>query len=149
MISNIKIINYHIDIAKEIEKISPVQEAGGVVSFQGYVRLAGERGELLAMELEHYPGMTEQALQAIVEEAGRRWSLLAATVIHRVGRLSPGDLIVLVTTAAIHRAPAFEAAEFIMDYLKTRAPFWKKEVTATGEHWVEARERDELAAGRW
>lgn len=149
MISNIKIINYHIDIAKEIEKISPVQEAGGVVSFQGYVRLAGERGELLAMELEHYPGMTEQALQAIVEEAGRRWPLLAATVIHRVGRLSPGDLIVLVATAATHRAPAFEAAEFIMDYLKTRAPFWKKEVTATGEYWVEARERDELAAGRW
>lgn len=149
MISNIKIIDYLIDYNNEITSISRVDGAGGVVSFVGQVRSGGERGELLAMELEHYPGMTESALQGIVAEAGQRWPLLAVSIVHRVGRLQPGDPIVLVAVAAAHRAPAFEAAEFIMDYLKTRAPFWKKEITATGEHWVEARDRDEHAASRW
>jgi molybdopterin synthase catalytic subunit len=149
LIVNIIIDQQYIDFKEEILSIQQVYEAGAVVSFIGQVRAAGEQGELIAMELEHYPGMTESALQLIVTEAGTRWSLLAVTVVHRVGRLLPGDPIVLVAVASQHRAAAFEAAAFIMDYLKTRAPFWKKEITAQGAHWVEARERDEREASRW
>jgi molybdopterin synthase catalytic subunit len=101
------------------------------------------------MTLEHYPGMTEKALAALVDEANARWVLLDVTVIHRVGRLLPGDPIVLVVVASPHRGEAFAACEFIMDYLKTQAPFWKKEETPHGERWVEARASDDAAAARW
>ena len=101
------------------------------------------------MTLEHYPGMTEASLSEIEDEASRRWPLQGVTIIHRIGELAPGDRIVLVITASPHRQAAFEAAEFLMDYLKTRAPFWKKEATPDGAHWVDARESDDAAARRW
>ncbi|HET7772542.1 MAG TPA: molybdopterin synthase catalytic subunit MoaE [Burkholderiaceae bacterium] len=124
-------------------------DIGGIASFIGTVRDLNEGDAVSTLTLEHYPGMTEKALQAIVDEAHRRFDLLAARVIHRVGRLGPGDQIVLVITASAHRGEAFAACEFLMDYLKTRAPFWKKEVTPEGERWVEARESDDEAAARW
>jgi molybdopterin synthase catalytic subunit len=102
-----------------------------------------------AMTLEHYPGMTERQLEAIEAEARRRWPLLDSLVIHRVGRMLPGEAIVLVATASTHRAAALEACAFLIDWLKTRAPFWKLEETPSGERWVEARESDEAAAARW
>jgi molybdopterin synthase catalytic subunit len=120
--------------------------AGAVVTFTGVVR--GDGG-LEHMEIEHYPGMTERAIGTIGEAAMRRWSLTGATVIHRHGRLAPGERIMMVATAAPHRADAFAAAEFLMDYLKSRAPFWKKEVRAHGAAWVEARDEDEAALQRW
>lgn len=119
---------------------------GAVASFVGLVR---RDGEVTAMTLEHYPGMTEQALAEIVAAARERWSLRAVSVIHRIGRLLPGDRIVFVGVASSHRRDAFAACEFIMDYLKTRAPFWKKEETPAGGRWVDARETDDLAAARW
>lgn len=119
---------------------------GAVVTFTGVVR---DDGGLLAMEIEHYPGMTERAIWAIVEEARRRWSLLDLLVIHRFGQLAPGERIMMVATAAPHRGDAFAAAEFLMDYLKSRAPFWKKERRADGESWVAAKSEDEAALGRW
>ncbi|KPF70433.1 molybdenum cofactor biosynthesis protein MoaE [beta proteobacterium AAP99] len=124
-------------------------DIGGIASFIGTVRDLNEGDAVSTLTLEHYPGMTEGALQGIVEEAHRRFELLDARVIHRVGRLAPGDQIVLVITASGHRGEAFAACEFLMDYLKTRAPFWKKEVTPDGERWVDARERDDEAAARW
>ncbi|MEW6164324.1 MAG: molybdopterin synthase catalytic subunit MoaE [Pseudomonadota bacterium] len=120
--------------------------AGAVASFVGLVRADGA---VRAMTLEHYPGMTEQALAAIVAEARQRWQLRRVRVIHRVGRLLPGDRIVFVGVAASHRGDAFAACEFIMDYLKTQAPFWKKEETPEGARWVDARESDDIAARRW
>ncbi len=120
-------------------------EAGAVASFVGLVR----GGDILAMTLEHYPGMTEQALQEIVDQANQRWDVRRVRVIHRVGRLAPGDRIVFVGVSSRHRGDAFAASEFIMDYLKTRAPFWKKEETPSGGRWVDARESDEDAARRW
>ena len=122
--------------------------AGAVVTFTGVVRDLAEGG-LEAMEIEHYPGMTEKAITAIAEEAAQRWSLADVLVIHRHGRLAPGAPIMMVATAAPHRKDAFEAAEFLMDYLKSRAPFWKKEITAEGADWVAARDADEDALGRW
>lgn len=119
---------------------------GAVASFVGLVR---EDGEVTAMTLEHYPGMTERALAEIVAEAKARWSLIAMRVIHRVGRLLPGERIVFVGVASSHRHDAFAACEFVMDYLKTRAPFWKKEETPSGARWVDARETDDRAAARW
>ena len=123
------------------------KEAGAVVSFTGLVRDDG--GKLSALEIEHYPGMTEKALTEITDAAVRRWSLIDALVIHRHGRLLPGERIVLVVVTGAHRGEAFAACEFVMDYLKTRAPFWKKETTAAGSRWVEAREADDEAAARW
>lgn len=123
--------------------------SGAVVSFAGRVRDFNERPEVQALTLEHYPGMTQKSLQVIAEEATERWSLEAVTVIHRVGRMVPEDTIVLVMVASGHRQDAFEACHFVMDALKTRAPFWKKEETATGSYWVEARESDQNAAARW
>ena len=120
---------------------------GAVVSFTGVVR--DTDGTLEAMEIEHYPGMTERAIGEMVETARLRWSLGAALVIHRHGRLTPGTPIMMVATAARHRVAAFEAAEFLMDYLKSRAPFWKKEVTADGAAWVDATPTDEAALDRW
>jgi molybdopterin synthase catalytic subunit len=135
------------DMGAEITALSAGDDgAGAVASFVGLVRGGGE---VSAMTLEHYPGMTEQALDAIINQARERWSLRAVRVIHRVGRLLPGDRIVFVGVSSAHRADAFAACEFIMDYLKTRAPFWKKEETPDGGRWVDARESDELAASRW
>ncbi|MFD1912714.1 molybdenum cofactor biosynthesis protein MoaE [Halodurantibacterium flavum] len=122
-------------------------DAGAVVTFTGVVR--DTRGGLQRMEIEHYPGMTERAIAAIAAEAIARWNLIDCLVIHRYGPLPPGEPIMMVATAAAHRAEAFAAAEFLMDYLKSRAPFWKKEVTATGEDWVAARDEDEAALRRW
>ncbi|MDR5653335.1 molybdenum cofactor biosynthesis protein MoaE [Ruixingdingia sedimenti] len=121
--------------------------AGAVVTFTGMVRDA--EGRLDRMEIEHYPGMTERAIAAIVAQAAERWHLLDALVIHRHGALRPGAPIMMVATAAAHRAEAFAAAEFLMDYLKSRAPFWKKEVTAAGAAWVAAKADDEDALRRW
>lgn len=124
-----------------------VSGAGAVVTFTGLVRDNG--GALAAMEIEHYPGMTEKAIAAMVEQAMARWSLADALVIHRYGRLVGRDPIMMVATASRHRADAFAAAEFLMDYLKSRAPFWKKELSAEGAEWVAARDEDEAALKRW
>lgn len=124
-------------------------DLGALVSFMGVVREETERGPLIAMTIEHYPEMTQQELERIEAEAMARWPLVAVTIIHRVGRLYPGENIVLVITASKHRAAAFEAAEFLMDYLKTHAPFWKCEETEGQSRWVEARGSDEEAAKRW
>ena len=124
-------------------------DIGAVVTFTGLCRGADEGRSLAAMTLEHYPGMAEAEIARHVEEAQARWPLLGVTVIHRHGRLVPGDNIVLVVTASAHRAAAFAAAEFLMDYLKTRAPFWKKEEWAQGTSWVDAKEADDAAADRW
>ena len=122
---------------------------GAVVGFVGYVRDYNEGQDVAGMYLEHYPGMTEKALAKIVAEAEARWPLLRVEVLHRVGALIPGEPIVFVGTASAHRQAAFEACDFIMDYLKTRAPFWKREDTAEGARWVEGRDSDQQAAARW
>lgn len=124
-------------------------DIGAIASFVGLARDMNEGSGVAAMTLEHYPGMTEKALGKVVDDACARWPLLDVTVIHRVGRLLPGDPIVLVAVASSHRGEAFAACEFIMDYLKTRAPFWKREETPEGARWVEARASDEDAAARW
>lgn len=124
-----------------------VQGAGAVVTFTGLVRDNG--GALAAMEIEHYPGMTEKAISAMMDQAMARFALADVLVIHRFGRLASGEVIMMVATAAPHRADAFAAAEFLMDYLKSRAPFWKKEIGADGAAWVEARDEDEDALNRW
>ena len=121
-------------------------DIGAQVSFTGLVR---DDGGLRHMEIEHYPGMTEKAIAGIVEQATTRWDLKATLVIHRFGTLTPGEQIMMVATAAGHRVAAFEAAEFLMDYLKSRAPFWKREVTQTGADWVAAKDADEDALRRW
>ena len=118
-----------------------------IVSFSGIVRDVD--GGLSGMTIEHYPGMTERALSAIADDAVRRWGLSHVLVIHRYGELLPGDQIMMVATASAHRAAAFEAAEFLMDYLKSRAPFWKKETTTKGSDWVAAKDADEDALTRW
>ena len=122
---------------------------GAIASFVGVVRDLNDDADVRAMALEYYPGMTERAIEEIVREAMERWSLIDASVVHRVGRLAPQEAIVLVVTAGAHRHQAFHACEFIMDFLKTRAPFWKKESTAEGERWVGVRTSDERAARRW
>jgi molybdopterin synthase catalytic subunit len=124
-------------------------DEGAVATFTGYVRASNRGRQLLAMELEHYPGMTERSIEDIIREATDRWPLLAATVVHRVGRLRPGEHIVWVGVASSHREAAFSACEFIMDYLKTRAPFWKREISDEGASWVEARSSDDARASRW
>lgn len=138
------------DLSAEVAAIHQANpKVGAVASFLGLVRDINEGLGVSTLSLEHYPGMTEKALAGIVEEAGRRWEVLDATVIHRVGALRPTEPIVLVAVASGHRGDAFAACEFIMDFLKTRAPFWKKEATPSGERWVDARESDEAAAARW
>lgn len=134
------------DLAAEIAALSTAQ-TGAVASFLGVVRDDGQG--LVALSLEHYPGMTERALAHILARAKTRWPILDATIIHRVGRLALGEPIVLVAVAAVHRGEAFAACEFIMDYLKTEAPFWKQEHTESGARWVEARASDAAAAERW
>ncbi|WBX83153.1 molybdenum cofactor biosynthesis protein MoaE [Sphingosinicella microcystinivorans] len=134
------------DLAAEVRALSEDRtDIGAVASFVGFVR----GGEVEALTLEHYPAMTAKALEAIAAEAASRWPLLGGTVIHRHGRLLPGDAIVLVAVAAAHRGDAFAACEFVMDYLKTNAPFWKKEETGGESRWVEAKQGDETARDRW
>ncbi len=134
------------DAGAELNAFTAGQPSGAVVSFTGIVR---DSGGLQAMEIEHYPGMTERALTAMVAEATARFTLDAALVIHRHGRLGVGEVIMMVATASRHRAQAFQGAEFLMDYLKSRAPFWKKEIAADGAAWVDARQTDEDALTRW
>lgn len=122
---------------------------GAVASFTGYVRDFNDGQDVAGLFLEHYPGMTEKALEKIVAEAQGRWPLLNVEVLHRVGELAPGEPIVFVACASAHRQAAFQACEFIMDYLKTRAPFWKRETTPEGPRWVEGRQSDQDSAERW
>ena len=122
---------------------------GAVVAFIGMVRDLNLAEDVVALELEHYPGMTEKTLSNILDQASQRWSLQAARIVHRVGKMYPGDQIVLVLTASAHRSDAYEANTFIMDFLKTEAPFWKKEWTPEGPRWIEARESDDHAAAKW
>ena len=122
---------------------------GAVCSFVGTVRERNEGSSVSSMELEHYPGMTEKSIQAMMEEAQQRFDIYAAKVIHRVGLLQPMDQIVLVAVSSAHRGMSFQACEFLMDYLKTQAPFWKKEVTPSGARWVDARVSDDQALARW
>lgn len=122
---------------------------GAVVGFVGYVRDYNDGNAVAAMTLEHYPGMTEKALAGIVEQAKERWPLLGVEIVHRVGHLQPGEPIVFVGTASSHRQAAFDACNFIMDYLKTRAPFWKREDTPEGARWVDGRDSAQAAAQRW
>jgi molybdopterin synthase catalytic subunit len=138
------------NIAQEIAAIGKGRtDIGAVVSFTGICR-GSENGEpIAALTLEHYPGMAEAEIRRHAEEAMSRWPLSGLTVIHRVGRITPGENIVLVVTASQHRQAAFQAAEFLMDYLKTSAPFWKREESARGSSWIEARDHDDAAAARW
>jgi molybdopterin synthase catalytic subunit len=139
------------DIGSEVRRLTAGRtDIGAIVTFTGTVRSGNDGAAITAMTLEHYPGMTEAELARVEAEAGKRWPLQASLIVHRVGELKPGDNIVLVVAASAHREAAFSAAEFLMDYLKMRAPFWKKETRADGsERWVDARDSDENAAGRW
>ncbi len=138
------------DINDEIKALhSNNTKVGAIASFVGLVRDVNNGQTVSSLELEHYPAMTHKALGAIVKEAKSRWRLLGVRVIHRYGPLKPADQIVLVLTSSSHRGAAFKSCEFIMDYLKTKAPFWKKESTSTGNVWVEARASDDKAANRW
>lgn len=138
------------DVGTETAALSEGRfEVGAVATFIGLVRHANEGTDVSAMTLEHYPGMTEKALEDIVAQANSRWRLMGVRVIHRVGQLAPGDRIVFVGVASAHRGEAFAACEFIMDYLKTRAPFWKREDTPEGGRWVDARDSDDASASRW
>ena len=139
------------DIAAEIKALQGERtDIGAIVTFTGTVRGATKAGDITSMTLEHYPGMTEAELERVEAQAHGRWPLQGTTIIHRTGDLAPGDNIVLVVTASRHRQAAFESAEFLMDYLKSKAPFWKKETDVDGDgSWVDARESDEDALGRW
>lgn len=138
------------DLGQELALLrTQCPQAGAVVSFDGLVREFSEGQALHAMHIEHYPGMTEKALEGIVAQAVQRWPLLGVTLIHRYGQLAAREHIVLVATASLHRQAAFDACAFVMDYLKTDAPFWKKELGVFGARWVEAREADEQAKQQW
>jgi molybdopterin synthase catalytic subunit len=138
------------DAGAEISRLRRQRpDIGAVAAFIGQVRDLNQGDEVSSMTLEHYPGMTEKSLEAIVQQAKVRWDILDAIVIHRIGQLQPLDQIVLVAVAGAHRGEAFHACEFIMDYLKTEAPFWKKEQTSNGERWVDARSSDDAARDRW
>jgi molybdopterin synthase catalytic subunit len=138
------------DVAVETAALSRGRtDIGAIVTFAGICRGAESGEPIAALTLEHYPGMAEAEIVRHVEEAKRRWPLLGVTVIHRYGRIAPGENIVLVLTASSHREAAFAAAEFLMDYLKTKAPFWKQVERASGKTWIEAREADDIAAARW
>lgn len=138
------------DTGRELDALTRGRsDVGALASFVGLVRDANDGAAVSGMTLEHYPGMTEKALEDICSQAQARWSLIDTLVIHRVGELRPGDRIVMVGVTSAHRGDAFAACEFIMDYLKTRAPFWKREDTPEGSRWVEARQSDDTAAERW
>ena len=141
----IRIQREDFDIGAEVGKLD-AENTGAVATFTGMVR---KEGDLTSLTLEHYPQMTEREIARIVSDAESRWPLLGVTIVHRIGRLVPGDRIVLVAVAAAHRGAAFEACQFLMDYLKTRAPFWKEEERAGKTRWVEHRHADHLAAQRW
>ncbi|MGN1286822.1 MAG: molybdenum cofactor biosynthesis protein MoaE [Bradyrhizobium sp.] len=148
--ATIRIQEADFDVAQEIAGLSRGRtDVGAVVSFSGICR-GSEQGEpIAALTLEHYPGMAEAEIARHADEALARWPLQGLTIIHRFGRIAPGENIVLVVTASAHRQAAFEAAEFLMDYLKTNAPFWKREESARGTNWIEARDHDDAAAARW
>lgn len=137
------------DPGVEYQQLANSQSVGAITTFTGTVRNLNLGDQVGGLFLEHYPGMTEKALQAIVDEAQQRWTLQAVRLIHRIGQLHPGDQIVFVGVTSAHRKEAFAACEFIMDYVKTRAPFWKKETTPDGDRWVDARDSDQEAAERW
>ena len=148
--SVVRVQSEDFDVAHEIAGLRACDaRVGAVAAFIGLVRDVNDASAVSTLTLEHYPGMTEKALRGIVDEAKSRWNVYDAVVIHRVGKLKPADQIVLVAVSSAHRGEAFAACEFIMDYLKTRAPFWKKELTGDGTRWVEAREADDIAAERW
>ena len=148
--ATIRIQEADFDIAQEIAALTRGRTGiGAVVSFSGICR-GSENGEpIAALTLEHYPGMAEEEIKRHADEAMSRWPLTGLTVIHRVGRIAPGENIVLVLAASQHRQAAFHAAEFLMDYLKTNAPFWKREESARGSSWIEAHDQDDVAAARW
>ncbi len=135
--------------ALQTELLQGEASSGALASFTGLVRDRNEDRDVASMQLEHYPGMTESSINAIIDQALERWPLQSVGVVHRVGQLKPGEQIVYVGVASAHRGAAFAACEFVMDYLKTRAPFWKKELSGQQSHWVEARHSDEEAADRW
>jgi molybdopterin synthase catalytic subunit len=153
-VSRVRIQEADFDVAAELAALQGERtDIGAVASFVGCVRGRidghGRADDVSALTLEHYPGMTERAIEAMIAAAEARFGVLAALVIHRVGRLLPGERIVLVAVASSHRRDAFQACEFLMDYLKTHAPFWKKETTPQGERWVDARVADDAALARW
>lgn len=150
MMIRVRVQEEDFDVAAEIAALhGDDKRVGAIALFLGTVRDINEETSVETMTLEHYPGMTEKSLTRIVEEAQRRFPIYGATVIHRIGALQPLDSIVLVAVKSAHRGEAFDACRFIMDYLKTEAPFWKKEATAQGERWVDARESDDEARQRW
>jgi molybdopterin synthase catalytic subunit len=150
MAATIRIQEADFDIAREIALLSKGRtDIGAVVSFTGICRGIEGSEPIAALRLEHYPGMAEAEIKRHADEAMARWPLQGLTIIHRFGRILPGENIVLVVTASSHRQAAFEAAEFLMDYLKTSAPFWKQEESARGKSWIEARDHDDAAAARW
>jgi molybdopterin synthase catalytic subunit len=147
---NVRVQEADFDISAEIAALRAGNpRIGAIASFIGVVRDLNEGDSVAEMTLEHYPGMTEKSVEAIIAQARGRWQVMDALVIHRIGTLKPLDQIVLVVVSSAHRGDAFAACEFIMDYLKTRAPFWKKEQTGKGARWVEARAADDVAAERW
>ena len=150
MASRVRIQEADFDVGAELAALQGARtDVGAVASFVGCVRGHTREDDVSALTLEHYPGMTERSIEAMIGEAESRFAVQAALVIHRVGRLLPGERIVLVAVASSHRRDAFQACEFLMDYLKTHAPFWKKESTPDGERWVDARVADDEALQRW
>ncbi len=148
--SSVRVQTEDFDVSAEmltLRKRNP--KIGAVASFVGVVRDLNDGDSVSTLTLEHYPGMTEKSLEAIVQQAKERWDIYDALIVHRVGTMRPLDQIVLVIVTSAHRGESFQACEFLMDYLKTRAPFWKKEVTPEGERWVDARSSDDAAAKRW
>ena len=149
-VSRVSIQTEDFDLSTEVARLRAGDtRVGAVVAFVGTVRDVSEGQGVQRMELEHYPGMTEKSIEAMIDEAGRRFRIHAARVIHRVGPLMPADQIVMVAVTSAHRGEAFQACEFLMDYLKTQAPFWKKEHTPEGTRWVDARSSDDAALARW
>lgn len=150
MVARVTIQTADFDLTSEVLALrSGDRRVGAVCSFVGTVRDRNEGAEVRTLELEHYPGMTEKAIEAMIDEAHSRFDLFAARVIHRVGLMQPLDQIVLVAVTSAHRGQSFQACEFLMDYLKTQAPFWKKEQTPAGARWVDARVSDDAALARW
>ena len=150
MVERVSVRSADFDLGAEVAALRAGDAGvGAVVAFVGTVRELSEGRPISGMELEHYPGMTEAAIEAMIDAAQQRFDIRAARVVHRVGPLGLGDQIVLVAVASAHRGQAFQACEFLMDYLKTQAPFWKKEITATGASWVDARSSDDAALERW
>ena len=150
MAFSVRIQTQAFDVGEELTELrAGDQRVGAVCSFLGTVRDRNDGASVSSLELEHYPGMTEKSIERMIAEARARFDIYAVKIIHRVGRMQPLDTIVLVAVTSAHRGQSFQACEFLMDYLKTRAPFWKKEVTPQGERWVDARVSDDQALARW